>query len=261
MEEEKVLVKGPSRIGTGSSSIVYPATWNQKPAAVKVFNYDTKKANFDREVAVLSKVKHPRIIELYEIITKSYSYELVLELGSDNLDSWIYSYQKPCDMKWAIQIAEGVLFLHGKKFLYLDLKPSNIVLVNGNQDIKLIDFTSSLSFAESKKKDASVPVARTHAPSEGVCYHEYTQKFDVYSFGITLWEMVECGKQRPFESAKLRGDPLTDYIMAGNRPPFSDKFTEKCRALIERCWSERREQRPTMKKVLSEVKKLFSVKC
>jgi serine/threonine protein kinase len=62
----------------------------------------------------------------------------------------------------------------------------------------------------------------------------YTEKADVYSIGVILWELVT---RKPFFGEVRFMSQLEDMVKAGERPPIPDDCTPAYRQLIEECWA------------------------
>jgi serine/threonine protein kinase len=84
---------------------------------------------------------------------------------------------------------------------------------------------------------------------------DYTQKVDVYSFGIILWEMIE--RKDPYPDMQ----PI-DIILAakeGKRPAFSaHNIKNPTVQLIRQCWHEKAKQRPTFTQVVETLQGILT---
>ena len=150
-DEDIQLVK---KIGRGSYANVYRGTWDaldNTPVAIKVLNVtpsSSKKSIFnDTETQVLQRIRHPRLVLFFgcgqlargnDFIVTEYvdggdlrsvllKEKKAMKLQSPllNVDAAIYPSQKR--LQYALDIAEGMAFLHSKRFIHRDLKSANIL--------------------------------------------------------------------------------------------------------------------------------------
>ena len=98
-------------------------------------------------------------------------------------------------IKIATQIAEGISFLHSKNIVHRDVKSLN-VLLDDNYNAKLSDFglskvkmESQSSSTAKKSNKNSVGTVQWMAPELFKLRPVYSQKSDIYSLGITFWEL------------------------------------------------------------------------
>ncbi len=89
-------------------------------------------------------LKHPKIIRLYGYYSKNSRLHLVLELGRQDLRSYLNEqtgeglpFSKA--VAFSQDIAEGLTFLHGKDIIHLDIKSSNVIMCQGDV-VKITDF-------------------------------------------------------------------------------------------------------------------------
>jgi serine/threonine protein kinase len=68
----------------------------------------------------------------------------------------------------------------------------------------------------------------------------YTEKVDVYAFGILLNEMYE--RRQPFAGKDM--DEIKSAVLQGQRPSISPTTPKGLKALIEQCWHQEAQKRP-----------------
>lgn len=160
----------------------------------------------------------------------------------------------PLVYRFALDIARGVYYLHRKQsIVQRDLKARNI-LVDESLNAKVADFGLSrvLDDGEQNKLTACGTPAWT-AP-EVVRLEAYTDKVDVYSFGIILWELLT--RDEPYGGRK--GVQIA-YAAAeqGLRPVIPSYCPEDYAQLMRECWADDPADRPTFAMIL---KRLFQMK-
>jgi serine/threonine protein kinase len=143
-------------------------------------------------------------------------------------------------LRIATEIAQGLSYIHGRRILYRDLQPRN-VLFDERDTVHLVDFDTAVSRDERHMSDLSHrPVIDYMAPelTDGGCADE---RADLYSLGATIYEMA-TGRP-PFAGTR-------EEILAASRsgPPASlerDDLPEALHDLVFRLLAPERDQRPT----------------
>ena len=100
-----------------------------------------------REARILSKLDHPHICRIYELLEEGDTDVLVLELIEGQSLKRAFSRERPdreLQMRIAIQIADALAAAHGKGVVHRDLKPDNVMLTPSG-DVKVLDFGLSLA--------------------------------------------------------------------------------------------------------------------
>jgi 5'-AMP-activated protein kinase catalytic alpha subunit len=153
-----------------------------------------------REVSILKEVRHPNIIQLYEIIETSEELFLVTDyISGGELYSYIVDKGKIEEgeaCKYFRQIIAGIEYLHKLGVAHRDLKPENLLL-DFEKSIKIVDFGLSNRYSNTELLQTACGSPCYAAPEmiEGKSY--YGPTVDVWSSGIILFAMI-CG-YLPFE--------------------------------------------------------------
>lgn len=204
-------------IGRGGFAVVYKGVLENGTVAVKRLSNTYKyESEFIREVECLMKVKHKNIVRFlgYCSDTQGHvgSYEgkfvmadvqerlLCLEYHhKGSLDKYIKDAS--CGLEWKARyriikgICEGLCYLHSINIMHLDLKPSNI-LMDDNMIPKITDFGLSRSLEEMQTRVVATKMFGTMgylAPE--FTSHVITHKFDLYSLGVIIMEMLTGEKE------------------------------------------------------------------
>lgn len=215
LQNYKVL----SKIGEGGMGYVYLAehmTLHRK-AAIKFLNpiyaKDQEiKARFLNEGYTLGQLNHNNIVALYDFSEYQNSIYLVLEYVSGHpLDIFIEKINGPIAEQVAIrifeQILEGFNYAHQKGVIHRDVKPSNIILTP-DYTPKILDFgiAKMLTVKQNYTKAGDKVGTILYMSPEQVRGHEVDMRTDIYSLGVTLFEML-TGK-KVYEL-----DTMTDYVI------------------------------------------------
>ena len=108
-----------------------------------------------------------------------------------------------------------------------------------------MDFGDSKEISHTKE-EAACGTARWTAP-EVFRKEPYSPKSDVYSFGIILWELVNL--RTPYDQLK-RDYEVEDYVVNGGRPIMHITPTLCYKQLIEACWDQSPDNRPTFDEII-----------
>jgi len=225
----------------------------------------------------MSQVSAPNIVHFYGA-TLEPKLCIVMELCTNGS---LYHYLKIKPditwdriIKWGTETARGINILHSWKppIVHRDLKSLNLLL-DKDFNIKVCDFGLSRytpkEGEELTESDQTLQKLRgTYAYTAPEMYYSknYTAKSDVYSLGIVLWEVATClinGKlQRPYsEYPDIKYDYQIIYQVAQQcrRPTISALCPKPVQELIEHCWSQEPQDRPTAAGVIDSLKALKKV--
>lgn len=277
--DAKRLVVG-ARLGGGTFASVYKATYDNMTVAVKsMFNPD----DFKKELGVLSVLtEHANIVNyLGYTIRSSEEHCLVLEyveLGS--LEQYVSPSSPPLPLVYCLRAAsdgaQGLAFLHQNCILHLDMKPANMLVVSLDPQsmttIKLTDFgmsresNSRLTFVGTFVEGTALYMAPE------MMQRVQSEKGDVYSLGMCLWEMLT--RRSPYSDVSLDdaglpsdgaaqpGKPVSSFDLAklkdvGASPGrLPSTVPQNVARQVEQLMHRDREQRPTAMQAFSELVRL-----
>lgn len=142
------------------------------------------------EMEILKHLEHPAlpgIVDYFKIEKKMY---IVIDyIEGENLKEKVEreGIQKEEEvLKWALQICDALEYLHHKKIIYRDLKPSNIMLNKENR-VKLIDFGTARFYKKSMDEDTIYLGTKVYAaPEQFGGMGQTDARTDIYSLGMTL---------------------------------------------------------------------------
>ncbi|XP_069765155.1 receptor-interacting serine/threonine-protein kinase 1 isoform X2 [Narcine bancroftii] len=158
-----------------------------------------------------------------------------------------------------LEIIDGMTYLHIMNIVHKDLKPENI-LVDADYHIKIADLGvsifrtwSRLTTEELKRRCQMSSKPQNNAGTLAYLAPEHlqslnakaTEKSDVYSFAIVMWVILT--NREPYENA-LNNTQVMNLVIKGERPDLSlipDEPPEKMVSLMQGCWANEPEKRPT----------------
>lgn len=128
-------------------------------------------------------MEQPEMSKYFEALKKndSFNYSSVIEEGSLRNDPERL-------LRLSIEILTGVMYIHSKKVVHCDLKPDNILL-SDNDRIKISDFGLSATTKSVLDRYRSGSGLYSHIAPELLSNNTRNRNVDIYSFGITLFEM------------------------------------------------------------------------
>ena len=153
---------------------------------------------FVKEARTISQLDHSNIIRIHDIFEENGTAYYVMEYHSGGSLGDLVKDGKPLPeadaVRYIIQIADAVGYVHEQRINHLDIKPGNILLDRKGCGV-LIDFGLSKQYDESGDQTSSTPVGISHgyAPMEqykqkGVA--TFSPQSDIYSLGATLFKLV-----------------------------------------------------------------------
>ncbi|XP_078700262.1 mitogen-activated protein kinase kinase kinase 7-like isoform X2 [Branchiostoma floridae x Branchiostoma belcheri] len=243
-------------VGRGAFGMVSKARWRDMTVAVKLIESESERRAFAVEVRQLSRVSHPNIVRLHGACISERVWCLVMEyaeggslynvLHGSEVTQPIYTAANA--MSWCLQCAQGVAYLHGMKpkaLIHRDLKPPNLLLMEGGTLLKICDFGTACDIQTHMTNNKGSAAWMAPEVFEGSLYSE---KCDVFSWGIILWEVIT--RRKPFDEV---GGPAFRIMWAvhnGTRPPLVKGLPKPIENLMTRCWSKDPNQRPAMEEVV-----------
>lgn len=210
----------------------------------------SNKEEFIREVEVMVGLNHRCVVKLLGVCLGPPLMMIQELLPMGSLLDYILDYPESINandlLLWSAEIAWGMTYLESKRFVHRDLAARNILLSSKTQ-AKISDFGLSRALGtDSEYYRASTggrwPV-KWYAP-ESVNYGTFSHASDVWSYGITLWEIFTYGEP-PY--GEMTGTEVIQLIESNKRLNIPADCPEKIKRIINNCWLYQPDRRPTFK--------------
>lgn len=187
------------KIGTGGMSDVYKSKDHKlnRYVAVKVLKQEfSENANFVSKFRVEAQaaagLMHPNIVNVYDVGEENDVYFIVMELVEGiTLKKYIerkarLSVKEAISI--AIQVSMGIEAAHNNHIIHRDIKPQNIIISKEGK-VKVTDF--GIAKAATSNTITSNVMGSVHYTSPEQARGGYSdEKSDIYSLGITMFEML-----------------------------------------------------------------------
>jgi eukaryotic-like serine/threonine-protein kinase len=263
-------VIGPC-IGHGGMARIYRAEHQglQRQVALKVLIDAVApgtegRARFLREARIAAAIKHPNVVNIFDIGVESRIPYLVMELlvGQD-LEALLQSQSALSEasiIDIAVPVVAGLVAVHDAGVVHRDLKPGNIFLSRGQHDEvqpKLLDFGISRATGGDKLRLTSTQGLLMGTPlymsPEALMGADMTALSDQYSLGVVLYEAATG--INPFVADNV-GETIR-RVTTGAFPPLAEHAIRPSRrlaAIIERAMSlDPRDRFPDMRALGQEL--------
>uniref|UniRef100_A0A914YHL7 mitogen-activated protein kinase kinase kinase n=1 Tax=Panagrolaimus superbus TaxID=310955 RepID=A0A914YHL7_9BILA len=249
---KKDEISGTTKLGGGTFSDVFEVTWKKEKYAFKKYKEQLDFSKALQEAKLINSLDHKNIVKVYGICEKPVALLLELCEGKHLADLWkddndTFNPPLRIILIWARQIAEGLWYMHNRDLpiCHADIKPQNCML-------KEIPCTKHYSTEDSDKCSQ--------------CGNQRLSRLSIKltDFGLSkvlLWELMT--KQVPYHELEFvngtKLSPMAIMFAIGKREvhlDISDSWPPALQNLLQACWEEKEENRPTMGEIITMIEKI-----
>ncbi len=229
------------KIAEGGMSGIFLCTREEdgKPAVLKTISPRAEEAKklkaverSDLEFAVISRIRHPNVVRLYDhgrangLVYTTMEYFSTGDL-KQRMQQGITQQQA---LSYMVQVAEGLNAIHGSGIIHRDLKPANIMF-REDETLAILDFGIAKDITRKMnltQKGMRLGTPTYMSPEQGNGGYKLDARSDLYSLGVMLYEMLS--KKRPYtgRAADVIRAHLNDPI-----PQLPEEFFE-VQAIIDK---------------------------
>ncbi|KAG8643488.1 hypothetical protein MANES_11G041232v8 [Manihot esculenta] len=256
-------------IGRGGFGHVFKALLDGEIRAIKRLDFPDvqSEGGLEREIMVVKSVSHKNLVELVGYCIDGANRLLILKyFPNGSLRSKLHGSGDVLDWKTRMKIAtgsaKGLEYLHEHckpKIIHLDIKPDNILL-DEDFEPKITDFGLAQFFTDGATHISKSSVMGTHVYEDPFTTKlgKYSDKSDIYSFGVTLLELITGRK--PIDNGTdivTWANPLikkalkrryTNFIDS-NLQSFDYEQMYQMVSCVDSCLNQPPSSRPTMEKI------------
>ncbi|KAF4359749.1 hypothetical protein F8388_008311 [Cannabis sativa] len=261
-------------LGSGTYGAVYHGKWRGSDVAIKRIKASCFSGrpsererligDFWKEALILSSLHHPNVVSFYGIVRDGPDGSLATLtefMVNGSLKQFLQKKDRTIDRRKrliiAMDAAFGMEYLHGKNIVHFDLKCENL-LVNMRDPQRPVCKIGDLGLSKVKQHTLVSGGIRGTLPwmapelLSGKS-NMVTEKIDVYSFGIVMWELLTG--EEPYSglhSASIIGGIVNNSL----RPQIPSWCDPEWKALMEACWSSDPTQRPSFTEISQKLRNM-----
>ncbi|KAJ3608480.1 hypothetical protein NHX12_025527 [Muraenolepis orangiensis] len=206
------------------------------------------------EAYVMAGVASPYVCRLLgicltstvQLITQLMPYGCLLDYVRENKDRIGSQFL----LNWCVQIAKGMSYLEDVRLVHRDLAARNVLVKHPNH-VKITDFGLArlLDIDETEYHADGGKVPIKWMALESILHRKFTHQSDVWSYGVTVWELMTFGA-KPYDLIPAREIP--DLLEGGERLPQPLICTIDVYMIMVKCWMIDPDSRPRFRELVVE---------
>jgi serine/threonine protein kinase len=252
-------------VGAGSFKVVHRALLSVPgaPQPMVVAALKMRRGLNDAEARTFLKMgRHPRLVRFYGQCEDGETYVLVTEFArqgslSDSMERLEATITLSHKVVMLQQICAGMSALAESGVVHRDLAIRNVLLFAYDPDnvsatsVKLCDFGMSVSsYGNTHRTIAAGELPIRYLPPESLMKRRFSEKSDVWAFGVTAWELLTDGTIPYFELADA---DVTAHVCGGGRLARPPGCPDGLWKMIQGCWAKSPQDRPTFAQLAVEL--------
>jgi hypothetical protein len=223
-------------LGSGGNGSVWLARDERTglDVALKIIPREGKAAaRAEREAAAAARLRHPSCLRAYSFARDSGHVYIAYEfVPGRTFREALRAGELPdaAAIEACAQICEALAHAHANGILHRDVKPSNVLLGDGDEvHAKLLDFgLAQMAEAETLTAQGDVPGTLAYISPERLAGDESTAAADVWAVGVMLWEALS-GRHPFWQSSMLE----TARAIERGAPPLETLRPDLPKGLLE----------------------------
>src|SRR5579875_2031329 len=242
-------------LGSGGSGSVWLARDERTglDVALKIIAREGKAAaRAEREAAAAARLRHPACLRAYDFARDSRHVYIAYEYVPGRTFREALRAGELRDataIEACAQVCDGLAHAHAAGILHRDVKPSNVLLEEGDRvTARLLDFgLARMAEAETLTAQGDVPGTLAYIAPERLAGEDTTAAADVWAVGVMLWEALSG--RHPFWQGSMLD---TARAIEEGAPPLAELRPDLPKALlrlVDRCLSLEPEQRPSAREL------------
>ncbi|GAB4853590.1 hypothetical protein Ancab_017781 [Ancistrocladus abbreviatus] len=261
-------------LGSGTYGAVYHGKWKGSDVAIKRIKAscfagrpserERLIADFWKEALILSSLHHPNVVSFYGVVRDGPDGSLatVTEfMVNGSLKQYLQKKDRTIDRRKrliiAMDAAFGMEYLHGMNIVHFDLKCENL-LVNMRDPHRPVCKIGDLGLSKVKQQTLVSGGVRGTLPWMAPELlsgknNMVTEKIDVYSFGIVMWELLTGDEPyADMHCASIIGGIVNNTL----RPQIPTWCDPEWKSLMESCWASDTAERPSFSEISQRLRNM-----
>jgi len=247
-------------LGSGGSGSVWLARDEQTglDVALKIVPREGKAAaRAEREAQAAARLRHPSCLRAYAFVRDSRHVYIAYEFVPGRTFREVLRAGELDDraaIEACAQICDGLAHAHRAGILHRDVKPSNVLLADGDRiSVRILDFgLARMAEAETLTAQGDVPGTLAYIAPERLAGDDATDAADVWAVGVMLWESLSG--RHPFWQTSMLETARAIEAGAPSLQVLRPDLPKALLALVDRSLSLAPGRRPAAQELAAQLR-------
>ncbi|GIY34753.1 tyrosine-protein kinase hopscotch [Caerostris extrusa] len=269
-----IIIKG--KIGEGFYGEVSKAEYfnplslkNEIVAVKRIKATDTMQISVNElhsEMKIMKSLCHKNIVRIIGLVEEPETMLVMEYVDNGSLLNHLQSFRNNPEkleykelLRFALGVAEGMEYLETQNIVHRDLAARNI-LVGSSDSVKISDFGLAQEIKDHyyrMRTERNLPL-RWYA-IEAIVAQKFSHKSDVWSYGVTLWEIFSFGTNPRIDG--VEDVVLHEALQRGQRLGIPPNCPSLVYSLMRRCWEIKSKDRPSFSEIIVCLNNIISELC